>query len=382
MASFSNWFRAQRKNLLLSLVSLLVTLIIGEACLQLYYRMTMKSWLWQYNAFHVTFVAPVADRRQYALRPGFADSQIGITVNQNGLRAPASMSEPAQTAPVIVALGDSKAFGAGVRDEETYPFQLDRILLEKGLTLRAINAGVASYNTRQALDRFQLDVLPHYKPALVTLQGAFNDISLLTYYREQWNPNRTWADVRFAGFNPPLPGFQKLATFYYLNQALAHRSQAKGADKGGQDVSYQAYPDEEMLANLRRELEAFLASSKEKSIPVVLIPIDPFYYQTSNTQKNAGLPLWAQNKQYVEMWQGMIKHYDDLLVELSDKHDLVYFFDARKLLDATDRGPMYVDAFHYSPEGNRRVAEGLYEFLNSQGLLTPRAAAPDNGAKN
>ncbi len=374
MPSFSKWLSAQRKNILLSFISILVTLLVGEACLQIYYRWSMKSWLWNYNAFHVTFVAPVNDRRQYALRPGFADTQIGVTVNQKGLRAPAAMAEPDRQTPVVVSLGDSKAFGSGVRDEETYSFQLDQTLKSKGSALRAVNAGVASYNMRQALDRFRLDVLPNYTPAVVTLQATFNDISLLTYYREQWNPERTWADVRYAGFTPPLPVLQKLATVYYLNRAAASRTQ-KGGDSRSQDVMYQPFADEAMLANLRGEMESFIASCKEKSIPVVLLPIDPFYYQTANMEKNQTLPLWAQDQKYVELWRDMIAHYDGLLVELSDKHDLVYFFDTRKLMDATDRGKMYVDAFHYSPEGNRLVAEGLYELLSKENLLAPKSGA-------
>lgn len=372
MVSFSNWFRNQRKNLLLLLFSTLLTLIVGEACLQLFYRMSMKSWLWQFNAFHVTFAMPVADRRQYALRPDFSDPQIGVSVNRKGFRSPPSTADIDAQTPVVVTLGDSKAFGSGVRDDETYAFYIDRLLQEKKPPFRAVNGGIASYNSRQAIDRFQIDVLPNYKPAVVVFQGAFNDISLLSYYRENWNPDRTWADIRFAGFQPPLPMFQKVATFYYINKIVTQRSQ-QTFDNTGKDVTYQAFPDEAMLANLRNEMQAFLALCESKSIPVVLMPIDPFYYQTANTEKNPTLPLWAQNSQYVEMWKEMIRHHDDLLFELSGKNDLVYFFDSRKVFDGTDRSNLYVDAFHYSPEGNRLLAEKIYEFLNEKNLLAAKA---------
>lgn len=378
MSSVLSWLYTRRKNLLLSLFSILMTLVIGEGCLQLYYRWSMKSWLWQYNAFHATFVSPVSDRRQYALRPGFEDSQIGVTVNQKGFRAPSSMIEPDRQTPVVVSLGDSKAFGSGVRDEESYSYQLDQLLKSKGVPLRAVNAGVASYAMRQALDRFRIDVGPNYNPVVVTLQATFNDISLLTYYRERWNPDLTWADVRYAGFTPPLPMFQKLATFYYLNKALRERTE-KSIDNRAKDAQFIGYSDEQMNANLRKEIGSFLDECKAKSIPVVLIPIDPFYYQTANLEKNPTLPLWAKNQQYVELWKGMITNYDNLLFELRDKHDLVYVFDARQMFDAIDRGPMYVDAFHYSAEGNRRVAEGLLKFLNDEGLLTRKPGASEIG---
>lgn len=368
MASFSNWFRANRKNLLLTFTSILITLFVGEVCLQIYYKMTNNSWLWQFNSFHVTYVKPVDDRRQYALRNGFSDSETGVSVNEKGFRAPVSMVEPDADTPVIVSLGDSKAFGAGVRDEETYSFLIDQKLRAENSRLRAVNAGIGSYNMRQALDRYKIDVVPNYNPKIITLQGAFNDISLLTYYQEKWTPDRTWADVRFAGFTPPLPVFQKIATFYYLNQAIKNNSQNTARPSVGED-DYKTYPDEAMIANLRQEIQAFIDDSKAKSIPVVLIPIDPFYYQTANVGKNPSLPMWEKNEKYVKKWQEMILHYDNLLVELSVENDLVYFFDARKISDAADRSQLYVDAFHYSAEGNRLISDGLYNFMKEKGLL-------------
>ncbi len=369
MSYFSKYFTVGRKKILLSLVTLFVTLLTGECSLQIYYRLSMNSWLWQYNAFHATYVEPVADRRQYALRPGFSDSQIGVNVNEKGFRAPVSMSEPDANTPVIAFIGDSKPFGAGVRDEQTYPFQLDSLLRNSSSPFRAVNAGIASYDTRQAIDRFRIDAVPNYQTKIVVLQGAFNDISLLTYYRESWNPELTWADVRYAGFTPPLPFFQKLATYYYLNRAV---SQHSSVENRGQNVVYEKFPDEAMIANLRREIQLLIDECHQKSIPVVLIPVDPFYYQTANAEKNPSLPLWAQNAQYADLWRDLVSHYDELLIELSEKNQAVYFFDSRRMFDGEDRARMYIDYIHYSPAGNRRLAEGLFDFMTEKRLITQK----------
>ena len=264
MTSFSNWLRANRKNFLLTFFSIFITLLIGEAGLQLYYRYVNKSWLWQYNNFHITYVKPIEDRRRYALRPSFSDSQIGISVNEKGFRAPPSMTDPGLETPVIVTLGDSKSFGVGARDEETYAYYIGQRLEKDGSPIRAVNGGVPSYNMRQVLDRFKIDVLPNYNPKIVILQGAFNDISLLTYYRENWNPDRTWADIRFAEFTEPLPGFQKIATMYYFNRAIENTS-AAGI---GKVVEYETYPDDEMLKAVPGEMRS-LSYLQGKINPVV-----------------------------------------------------------------------------------------------------------------
>ncbi len=369
MTAFSDKISTRNKKLLLLLVSILLMLLIGEVCLQLVYRFTMKSWLWQYNAFHTTYMIPTDDRRQYTLRPGFADSQIGVTINGKGFRALSSLAEPEANTPIVALLGDSKAFGAGVRDEETYPFQLNQLLSENGRQIRAVNAGVSSYNTRQAIDRLTGDVVPNYRLSAVVFQAPFNDISLLTYYREQWNPDLTWANVRYAGFTPPLPVFQKFAAFYYVNRIVSQS--APTPEIRSRDDDYRQYPDEAMIANLRRELTEFIAVCHQKSIPVVLIPVDPFYYQTVNFEKNRTLPLWTNNSRYAELWKDLVTHYDDLLIDLSRTNDGVYFFDTRKMLDEEDRGKMYIDYIHYSPAGNRRVAQGLYDFMGKNNLLAP-----------
>ena len=57
---------------------------------------------------------------------------------------------------------------------------------------------------------------------------------------------------------------------------------------------------------------------------------------------------------------------------MSNKNDAVYFFDARKHLDATDRRKLYADFIHYSADGNRLVADGLYEFMKEKGLLSQK----------
>jgi hypothetical protein len=123
------------------------------------------------------------------LRPNYTDPVNGITINALGFRGPLLSKE---LHSLIVALGDSVPFGAGVRDDETYPAILDTLVGPAFSGMRVLNAGVSSYNIRQSFDRLQYDVLKHYEKQVrvVTLQAA-NDVSLLTWYRQAWTPEVT-----------------------------------------------------------------------------------------------------------------------------------------------------------------------------------------------
>ena len=116
---------------------------------------------------HATFASvydPAGDARNY-FGP---DGRVEYRINQFGLRGP---DLPAQKAPgsfCVLCLGDSFTFGEGVREEDTYPARLAKLLTESGRYPRVevVNAGVQAYGTREeaafyALQgyRFQPDVV-------------------------------------------------------------------------------------------------------------------------------------------------------------------------------------------------------------------------------
>src|SRR5262249_25311936 len=147
------------------------------------------EWLWENSAFRIGYTQPVEDRRQYTLRPRYEDAKIGLSIDADGFRK--TVPDKTKDRLLIVCLGDSVPFGAGVRDEETYPSSLAAKLAASKADVGVLNAGVASYNLRQSFDRLRKDVFAHYpsnRILLVTVEAA-NDISLLTYYGSNWDPD-------------------------------------------------------------------------------------------------------------------------------------------------------------------------------------------------
>ncbi len=78
----------------------------------------------------------------------------------------------------ILALGDSFTFGAGVNQEDSYPAQLESMLVKssKARAIDVINAGVPSYNTRTELKYFEI-LGPIISPDIVLVNIVSNDIS-------------------------------------------------------------------------------------------------------------------------------------------------------------------------------------------------------------
>ena len=355
------------KKLSLALFSTLITLTLGEAVLQAAYRMNHERWLWQEDAFRVNYIIPTDDNRRYTLRPDFYDKEQNMPINAWGERVTKQpFSEDA--GQVVVCLGDSVPFGAGIGNDDTYPVYLAETLAEQGYRYFVVNAGVPSYNYKQSLERLKIEVFQHVKPEMVrviTFQAA-NDISLLTYYREHWTPDLTWADVRFN--ITPIPFSDFLAISHYLSQWL---SQPKGVQAD--------YDQGAMLEATRTLLMEELGNlvSENDQMAVILLPVNPFYYQMQNTEKNTSLSKWEQfgspNSSLVDSWDKLIRDFNDVLLDVSNQLEGVYFLDVRYLMDQTEREGLYVDYIHLSDKGSKLQAELVTQFMEDNGLISDSA---------
>jgi acyl-CoA thioesterase-1 len=78
---------------------------------------------------------------------------------------------------LVMAFGDSLYAGYGVKQDESFPAQLEKALSAKGLKVSVHNAGVSGDTTAAGLQRlaFALDGLPR-KPDLVILGLGGNDM--------------------------------------------------------------------------------------------------------------------------------------------------------------------------------------------------------------
>jgi lysophospholipase L1-like esterase len=116
----------------------------------------------------------------YVMRPGFrgkTSKGIPLRVNAVGARGP-EVSVPKRHGTFrILLLGDSIAFGSGIREEDSFAALLERALNARGDSARyeVVNFGTSGYNTVQERNLLQAKA-PLLEPDLVLVAFFSNDI--------------------------------------------------------------------------------------------------------------------------------------------------------------------------------------------------------------
>lgn len=170
-------------KIFLTLFSVIVSLLIGEFIVGKYkHQMTYaEAYFYQMKCYVKDDLLPFSLPKNYSclMRDYNGVFNIRAQFNSLGYRGKEFLlNKPPNTTRILV-LGDSFTFGIGVSDEETYPYQLEKILKEKGHSnTEVINAGYA--------DAFSPDSYYLYlkkrglalKPDIVILGFfVYNDIS-------------------------------------------------------------------------------------------------------------------------------------------------------------------------------------------------------------
>jgi lysophospholipase L1-like esterase len=89
-------------------------------------------------------------------------------------------------APVILCLGDSHTFGAGVEQGESYPARLEAKLRDQGYRVNVVNLGAPGTNTSEIRRRLP-ELLKDYEPAAVIVLASVNN---------GWNrKDAAWSDA-------------------------------------------------------------------------------------------------------------------------------------------------------------------------------------------
>ncbi len=115
---------------------------------------------------------PTPNQKGRKIRPGLFDHT--YSHNSLGLRGSKEYSFEKPTGQRILFLGDSFTYGYGVNDDQTFPYLIEKHLLQDHIPVEVINAGVSGKGTDFELKFFQ--VLGYkFKPDLTVLCFTAND---------------------------------------------------------------------------------------------------------------------------------------------------------------------------------------------------------------
>lgn len=283
------------------------------------------------TAFPLAPRSGVAARR--TLRPDstvrFAERRSDIEYHGNALGTRGGGRVPA--ARRIVVLGDSIAFGLGVREEETFP-----ALLEGLLEGAVLNLAIPGYDLLDSEEALQQDGLP-WRPTDVVVQMTHNDLAFRSRATEQ------------AGLPAAL---RSLASRGLHSSALGRRArQALAAISGHLPGDPPRWPDARALAYLEvwrgpetgesaiSTLEGLMAEAHQAGARVVLVWV----------------PLEA------EALDGRPDPVASRLAEVARRTGAI-FLDATEVLHPP-QGSLTFDGLHPTPDGQRALSARIQAAL-------------------
>jgi len=263
-----------------------------------------------------------------------------VRINSEGTRgAEFSPAKPPNTIR-IVSLGDSKTYGWGLAEAETYSKRLEKLLQERvggQRQVEVINAGVNAYSYPQMLAYFRHTALK-YSPDMVII----GDANLWSQFSESNSPEfvRQFMNrVRLKNF------LRRFAMYHYvvevkLNQFYArHRSKFIPVDPK-QDTLFKEQQQKDPDAFFRDAIEqlCLLAISNNVRPVLLYMPILTDLKKPAETHKT----LLAK----MRVGQALNVPLVDVSPEIAPKADSLY-------LDA--------DPVHFNVTGNEIIARKLFE---------------------
>jgi hypothetical protein len=176
------WIKLRRDQFFLLIASVVVSLALGEAlCRALDLGGREPHTFREMRAGPADAPYPYLPNTElvyeYASDPrgyfGPGNEVVGH-INSFGFRGPEPRPRGSGAAVRIVMLGDSFAVGFGVRDEDTLPAQLERVLRSRSHDVEVLNLGASATSTPEQVDLLEGYAL-EFEPDVVVILFFLND---------------------------------------------------------------------------------------------------------------------------------------------------------------------------------------------------------------
>ncbi|MBK7644921.1 MAG: hypothetical protein IPJ19_18075 [Planctomycetes bacterium] len=269
-------------RLRLSVISLVVTLVLGEIVARIWVAARWPAERIEQLTTHTSTRGRFASHPYlpFALAPGFED------INSLGYRGP----EIARLKPAgvrrLACIGASTTYGLNVSAEEANPARLGELLKQKYGAWEVINAGVPGWMSTESLVDLELRVLPLQPDVVVILQGR-NELFPQAY--NGFQPD--YSHFRRPGFNYTVSNYGHKELFRWSHLAMlactlrgerfGWSEKAEHPLYGGivwenrptTDEAERNLQDPARMSTLRSDLESMIEVCKARGILVVVCTI-------------------------------------------------------------------------------------------------------------
>lgn len=236
----------------------------------------------------------------------------------------------------IVVLGDSVTFGVGINLKDTYPKQLQQLLNQDSKTdFEVINTGVRGYNTYQQVQLLKEDALI-YDPDMIIVGFVLNDAEPFSAQSGMIDPkHQTLIKIK---------NFFKQHTYSYAFlrkrlELLRHKCDVKAYQEQYLDQFKPGHKGWEECYQAIEELAKICAKYNIKLVTVIIPRVEYF----------------KQKPPYMDVYERVYNAW---------QKNNATVYNAYEAFEGKDPAEMKVfpsDTFHYNKEGNKILAEYIYE---------------------
>ena len=341
-------------NLLLTCLSVGIPLFVLELALRPFLTLEHET----------TSIFLRDDNLGWRMRPGAEDVWMGVhvSINDKGLRGPELDYNKPPGVTRILYLGDSVTFGFKLPShDQTFPYQIQRLLREDGIRVQTLNAGVGGYSPWQEHIYLEKEGL-RYDPDLVVVDLVLNDVI------------EKFGLVRYGGTGQGLQlertATNRLSRWLAGSSILALGRRAAARIRFGSDVregaerkeelevlSLVQYPQRQDIATAwqvtLRNLTALFALCRERKVPAALV-VFPYTFQFEDPDR------LTTPQQILERFAAdQSVPFLDLLPPLAGRMDE----------EGIATNALFFDRNHLTADGNRITAEIIAAWLKEEGFF-------------
>lgn len=276
-----------------------------------------------------------------------------INIDEQGIRNTPQSEYAAQKSPLVVFLGGSTMFGAGANDANTIPALFAS---EARGRYRAVNLGEASYNAFQEYILLQLQMINGLNPYVVVSYDGVNDAKILREERKPFSHSRE-NQIRAVMKGQDSGEDETLSFGYFLLNPL----KTFIAKYKTENVKYDVYEisREDAERKARVLLESWLCTKE--------LAESHGAYFIAVLQPNAGVgkPYLKHLNMDSDMASVYKVYYSEVLNLLKTPRYRELNKNFLDLSDAFNREEyIYIDDSHVSPNGNKIIAEIIYDYMD------------------
>lgn len=376
------------RKLIFTVVSFLIFFIICEGICNIYYYKTMGITGFPFNRFgsekennntaqqQTVFRLPW-DKETGKLKPGTYQSPYGFpyTVNSRGFRTQEFADEKTK-AFRIICLGGSTTMGLESPDDKTYPAQLGKILEENGKDVEVLNFGFSSWSLNN-IQKLLFEEAVKYKPDFITIYSNRNCAIYDSRYYLSFDKIDTKLEYYLFLLHAPL--LKECMTYRFLFGLRGKLIKASRKNNAIKTMSFKGEVFDSVYENYFRDeyrntLKGIIKLGNEFGYRTVLIkqPFNmkiPLQMELSKKsidelmaifkdQTNIPSLFKDQEEKFWLVSNALLNRQMDIIAEGNKSVMLVD--PLADLLDANkNQKDLFTDYVHFTPEGNRILAENI-----------------------